>query len=276
MNQGANPVLLLKSSFKNVNSPLSPPLWRTINNSTNTCFEPAHLKMDMKDVSQEKRIAAVMEDVQRSVEMAKRSVEMAKRRKGQLVRDHQPKAFVVSRFMANRREPGASLDPSMTLFSTSQVPAPYPPSTLPLNKLEPIMISDMRLETHHRGRKTFLHVLTPPSRITAVMAIVEDECGDAITLQLYHQPEESVVPAREVLMSGVCVIKEPYFKCAMDGTYSVRIDHVSDIVWLDPSDDRVPQKWRRTKLTWSANSVDMRKQGNDAVESEKWAEAERL
>lgn len=225
--------------------------------------------MDIKDVSDESYIIGAME-------AAKKSVEMAKKRKGQLVHDHPPKIFLISRFMENRQDPGARRGSDMALISTSQIPAPCPPSILPLSELEPIMISDMRLETHHRGRKIFLQVLTPPSRITAVMAIVEDERGDAVVLQLYHQPEESVMPAKEVLMSGVCVVKEPYFKCATDGTYGVRIDHVSDVVWLDPSDDRVPQKWRRPKSTQSANSANIRKQGNDAVKSKKWAEAERL
>lgn len=217
-------------------------------------------------MSNENQITAVME-------VAQKSAEMAKKRKGQLVRDHPPKVALITRFMAHRQEPGTGLGRDMSLITTSQVPAPYPPSILPLSELQPIMISDMRLETHHRGCKIFLHVLTPPSRMTAVMAIVEDERGNAVVLQLYHQPEESVVPAKEVLLSGVCVVKEPYFKCATDGSYSVRIDHVSDIVWLDPSDGRVPQKWRQPRSTSSAN---IRKQGNDAVKSEKWAEAERL
>lgn len=144
--------------------------------------------MDTKDVSGDKHLAAVMA-------AAKKSAEVAKKRKGQLVRDHPPPAFMIARFMANLQEPADSLDPNKGAVLTSQVPSPYPPCTLPLSELQPLMISDMMLETHHRGRKALLHVLTPPSRMTAVMAIVEDERGTAVVLQLYHQPNESVVPA---------------------------------------------------------------------------------
>lgn len=70
-------------------------------------------------------------------------------------------------------------------------------------------------------------------------------------------------------------MKEPFFKCATDGSYSVRVDHVSDIVWLEQSDERVPQKWRKPAMA-TGGSKSIRVKGNEAIKGRRWAEAERL
>ncbi|KAF5619109.1 TPR domain protein [Fusarium tjaetaba] len=226
--------------------------------------------MDIKDVSNESKYIGYLKQLQGAAERAAR-------RKGQAVRDHPPAQQLVSSFLMKLM--AASYGPRMeeNTIATTQVPAPYPPCIHSANDLEPIMISDMRLETHHRGKKVMLRVLTPPDRMTAVMAIVEDEKGIAVLLQLYHQPEETVVPATEILcLNMVCTLKEPFFKCATDGTYSLRVDHPSDIIRLDAADDRIPSHWRPSMVISSENSTDIRKQGNDAVKAKKWAEALRL
>lgn len=224
--------------------------------------------MDVKDVSNEACYSAIIQG-------AVAAAEIAKLRKGHPVFDHPPPSQINSRFMGNRRDPTADRG-QRHMIATSQVPSPYLPCTLPLCDLTPIGISDMLLETHHRGRVAFLRVLTPPSLITALMVIVQDERGTAVLLQLYHQPKQQVVPASEILWEGrVCAVKEPFFKCATDGTYSVRVDHVSDIVWLEESDERVPQKWRKPAMALSGSKF-IREKGNEAIKCGKWAEAERL
>ncbi|CAJ2507834.1 Uu.00g090200.m01.CDS01 [Anthostomella pinea] len=143
--------------------------------------------------------------------------------------------------------------------------------------LQWMMISAMKLETHHRGTKTLLRVLTPPDRINAVMAVVEDQEGTAVLLQLYHLPEETVVPADHVLCKDrVCILKEAFFKATTDGTYSLRVDHVNDIIWLADDDEHIPAKWRRQRLAVQQASLEARMQGNKAVSNNDWAKAERL
>lgn len=40
-------------------------------------------------------------------------------------------------------------------------------------------------------------------------------------------------------------MKEPYFKLAADGrTHSIRVDHLSDIMYLLLDDERVPDDWK--------------------------------
>lgn len=101
-------------------------------------------------------------------------------------------------------------------------------------------IKDLRLETHHRGNCLLLRSITPPNKMTAIMVIVEDEMKDAVMLQLYQQVDKMHRPATSILnQNDVCLVKEPYFKVMADGNYGLRVDHVSDLVKIEPRDQRV-------------------------------------
>ncbi|OAA64877.1 Tetratricopeptide-like helical [Cordyceps fumosorosea ARSEF 2679] len=145
---------------------------------------------------------------------------------------------------------------------TTQLPAAYPPCVKSSDKLKPMFISDMTMETHHRGRKILLRVCTGVYRINGLLMVTEDEQRNAIRLQLYHQPDEDLIPAEQLLKQGtVLLVKEPYFKRSLDGNYTLRVDHVSDVIWLASDDDRVPGKWRPRLL--ELDSVKARLRGND-------------
>ncbi|TEY48900.1 hypothetical protein BOTCAL_0290g00120 [Botryotinia calthae] len=157
---------------------------------------------------------------------------------------------------------------------TSFVASTYAPSTTPLDKLKPIQIKDLRLETHHRGSYLLVRASTPPTRMTAIMAIVEDENEDGIQLQLYQQPDERVRPATSVIMKNdVFLVKEPYFKTTSDGGYGLRVDHVSDITYLDAHHNLLPEKWKPTIIDISKTAGDWRQEGNDAMEKKQYWEA---
>ncbi|KAM5349946.1 hypothetical protein ACJ41O_006451 [Fusarium nematophilum] len=226
--------------------------------------------MDIKDVSNESQYLAFLRQVQSAAERAAR-------RKGETVRDHPPSRQLVSTFMMKAMAASFRPQSGENTIATTQVPAPYPPCIESAQDLEPIMISEMILETHHRGKRAMLRVLTPPDRMTAVMGVVEDENETAVLLQLYHQPDENLVPATEILGPGkVCIVKEPFFKCATDGSYSLRVDHPSDIIWLAVDDERIPSHWRAPVRNLGASSTDLRMQGNECVQQKKWAEALQL
>lgn len=107
------------------------------------------------------------------------------------------------------------------------------------------------------------------------MALVEDEEGTAVLLQLYNQPEEVDVNKETILRKdSIYIIKEPFFKVSTDGSYSLRVDHVSDIVYLLDDDERVPRKWRKRSLGAGDDSQKLRMQGNVAIQEKNWAEAE--
>ncbi|KAF4973185.1 hypothetical protein FSARC_437 [Fusarium sarcochroum] len=220
--------------------------------------------MDTKDVSEDDRLLVMMKRLEDAANKAMQ-------KKGQLVQDHPPRPDVINAFMM-KLVAKSFLPPTTSItMPITQVPAPYPLSIVPLQDLEPIPISQMRLETHHRGKKVLLHVLTPPDRITAVMVIVEDEEETAVLLQLYQQPEEEIDPLLErFLHYSVCIVKEPFFKQSVDGPYSLRVDHPSDIIWLDETDERIPQKWRESKLTLDNGSEIIRIRGNEFVKKQRW------
>jgi hypothetical protein len=110
--------------------------------------------------------------------------------------------------------------------------------------------------------------------MAGVSAIVEDEHGDVLSLQLYHQEDENDSAAADVIVGGmVMVVKEPYLKTTSDGRYGLRVDHLGDIVFLSSDDDRVPNCWQRkpahqhhTAMLWKTN-------GNDFFAKEKFRAA---
>lgn len=88
-------------------------------------------------------------------------------------------------------------------------------------------------------------------------------------LQLYQQEGDKYRPVDEIIQSGdVCIIKEPYFKVMSDGGYGLRVDHVSDIVWLAPNDDRVPLAWQ-PRINEVKEAGKLKEEGNAALKSGK-------
>ncbi|KAM0325936.1 hypothetical protein ACHAQA_007241 [Verticillium albo-atrum] len=226
--------------------------------------------MDVNDVTSNDDVAKIFRETHQESERALR-------RKGKLVRGHPPAYRLISGFMMDLLESPAQLQSPGWGQATLQLPPPYAPCVRAITELQQIAISDMRLETQHRGHKTLLRVRTPPKREAAVMAVAEDENGTAVLLQLFHQPPESVVPANHILrLDGVYIIKEPFFKCATDGSYTMRVDHPGDIVRLERTDEGIPLNWRQAALMPMETSKNIRIKGNIAAERERWSEASLL
>ncbi|KAK8034548.1 hypothetical protein PG993_009543 [Apiospora rasikravindrae] len=111
----------------------------------------------------------------------------------------------------------------------------YPPSTKPVLSLEKLYLKDLLVETHHEGKVLVLRTITEHYPGAGVVAIVEDETGDANKLAIYNQDEASTL---SVLPEGsVVAVKEPYYQFNGDGDFMICVDHPSDIVLLD---DRHP------------------------------------
>ena len=94
--------------------------------------------------------------------------------------------------------------------------------------------------------------------MTAVMAIVEDEEGSVLMLQLYNQ-ELELSGAQSLKAGTVLAVKEPYVKVMADGDYGIRVDHLSDVFFIPEFDDLVPSSWRghvtqdeENALSWKA------------------------
>ena len=161
-----------------------------------------------------------------------------------------------------------------TQIHSSFLPPSYPPSTARLSELTPIYIKDLRLGIHHRGNYLLVRSVTAPNRMTAIMAVVEDEKRDALLVQLYQQPDENVRPASSIITNGdVFIIKEPFFKIMSDGEYGLRIDHVSDLVRIDARHKLWPKQWISHLSYLRRTADDWKQEGNVAMGRKQYWEA---
>ncbi|TVY84556.1 hypothetical protein LSUE1_G000747 [Lachnellula suecica] len=158
-------------------------------------------------------------------------------------------------------------------IQSSFLPEPYPPSIASIAELTPIHIKDLRIGIHHRGRYILVRSIAAPTRMTAIMSIIEDENGDAIAMQLYQQLGEDVRPASSIIPVGdVFLLKEPYFKVMGDGEYGLRIDHISDAVRIDTQHKVWPQLWNPRLVDLSKTADDWKQEGNiEMGKKQHWA-----
>lgn len=202
----------------------------------------------------------------------KRTLEEAKKRQGQRPRDRKSREQTYTKFMMLLMPQGITENKAM--LHSSFIPPPYLPCSTPMTELKAITIKNLQLETHHRGTYLLLRSITPPNRMTAIMAVMEDEDGDAILLQLYQQEDERNRAAADIVNVGtILLVKEPYFKVMGDGEYGLRVDHLSDVVHLTSGDSWIPKAWqpRRIKIGLSAESLKTR--GNISMGKKKYWDA---
>ncbi|OTA56268.1 SET domain-containing protein [Hypoxylon sp. EC38] len=157
------------------------------------------------------------------------------------------------------------------------VPPYYPPSVRPIQELKPLMISSMTLMDSQRGGRTLVRVVTPSLRFRRMLtAMVEDEEGTAVPLELRKHPKEDEVEMVDIMRPGdVFLIKEPFLRPIGIKVYGLIVDHVSDFIRLQQTDGLMPLKWRDTE-SYSAKSRDLRIDGNGAVKDQNWGRAESL
>ncbi|KAI0875657.1 hypothetical protein GGS24DRAFT_515289 [Hypoxylon argillaceum] len=159
---------------------------------------------------------------------------------------------------------------------TSRIPPAYAPSVRLVDDLISIPISQMELQRHYRGKKVILRVMTPQIAMASNLAIVEDEDGTAVLLQLCNQQSRTTTDVEDLLRPNmVLIVKEPFLEFTGFGEHSIRLDHISDVVWLKNTDPRIPLKWKDQGSKTETSAV-IREHGNAAVQKKQWAKAERL
>ncbi|KAK4543021.1 hypothetical protein LTR36_006019 [Oleoguttula mirabilis] len=142
----------------------------------------------------------------------------------------------------------------------------YPPSTTPVSELEAITISDLRLETHHRGRVLFVRTFGHPIRLSSVQNVIEDEHGDVDKLAVYNV-DPTLDPEKLLPKGAIFAIKEPFYKTTADGGVSLRVDHPSDIIRLQPLDSNIPAGLSPRFVELDKSGADWKKEGNAAYAS---------
>jgi hypothetical protein len=200
------------------------------------------------------------------LETQKTTLAKAKLRKGQKPHDRKRKKELYDDFMLALMLRRVSPQMSGTMMHSSFVPPAYHPCIKSFADLKPIAIKNLQLETHHRGTYLLLRSLTPPYRMTAIMAVMEDGNLDAVKLQIYQQEDEEVCKAADIINIGtIMIVKEPYYKVMGDGEYGVRVDHLSDVVTLHETDERIPEAWKPRFIELDRSAESLKTQGNMAM-----------
>lgn len=108
----------------------------------------------------------------------------------------------------------------------------YPPCTIPSKELEPMKISELKMETHHRGRRITVKRVSPIVVLTArSWTMVQDaEGGDPERLEMCLHKSRHGEDILEYAKNFI--IKEPYFTLTEEGEATIRIDHPSDLISL--------------------------------------------
>ncbi|KAK8102098.1 hypothetical protein PG984_015244 [Apiospora sp. TS-2023a] len=127
----------------------------------------------------------------------------------------------------------------------------YPPCILPACDLESITISQMEWGNRHHGRKILLRIDRFFERDDEVCAVVKDEDENAVVMELWYSPNGSQGPAGGPLKQGQAfILKEPLFSDLGNGYWKhrrphfLRVDHITDLVWLDMAGPQVPKTWQ--------------------------------
>lgn len=153
------------------------------------------------------------------------------------------------------------------------LPPPYLPSVTPLEGLKKLYIDDLSPGTHHRGWYILLRAITPSIRMAVTITIVEDEKEDALTSQFYHLEEGAYPTAGSIQEGSVCIIKEPWTVPSRDGAHVVRVDHISDVIWLPKRHSRRPLAWQPQENGAIKTTKQWKDDGNDAMRAGKLHEA---
>jgi len=148
----------------------------------------------------------------------------------------------------------------------------HPPCIAPFTTLEKKFLDDLRLEIAHRGSYILLRAVVNPNKYVSVTTIAEDENGEVELVEIYNQDGRrsptSIMPEGQVF-----IVKEPYFKTTSDGGAGIRVDHVSDVIFLEGEDERIPENWRPRIRLLARRSLDWKEDGNRFYKEKQYFEA---
>ena len=151
----------------------------------------------------------------------------------------------------------------------------YSPCTQPLSYLQRISLTDLVLETVHRGKYLLLRTIVHPKKIVGIKTIVEDPNGNVEFVELYNQnpsrSHEDIIPNDSII-----ILKEPYYKISVQGETSLSCDHPTDCIFLDANNPIVQDlNWKTgtPKIHKILTAAEYKTLGNDYFKQGKFYEA---
>lgn len=187
-----------------------------------------------------------------------------------------------------REATSASLMADMAVSSRNQsrgetlpvltVGQPYPPCTTPTSELHLMKLADLLMETHHRGSKLILKraagvrgkglsaVVQLAARSWTIVQDVEVE-GDVERLEVCLHTHQHGKDVLEYSGGKKLVVREPYFTITEQGEATLRVDHPSDLEWLDDefASGKKPEDKREDTETALHEARRCKERGNNAL-----------
>lgn len=147
----------------------------------------------------------------------------------------------------------------------------YLPCTTSLEHLQPMELSDLHMETNHRGRVLSLRRVSPVVDLkTSPWAVMQgDSVHQAERLEVFLHKSRS---GGNVLdMCSEILVKEPFYTMNLQGETVIRVDHPSDLVITSWSNG--PESWRHRSdgphVTEAGDASACKEQGNKALDNKK-------
>ena len=135
--------------------------------------------------------------------------------------------------------PGKKSQDTITAYAVGR---PYLPSTADTHDLRPMKVSELCMETHHRGRILALHRVSPVVELKASSWAAMQGQGPEDVVRLETFLHRSTL-GKDILNAGSkFFIKEPYYTLSEQGEPTVRVDHPSDAIIAVQSEG--PNSWR--------------------------------
>ncbi|KAJ4395505.1 hypothetical protein N0V85_006522 [Neurospora sp. IMI 360204] len=127
----------------------------------------------------------------------------------------------------------------------------YPASTKSIRDLEIIPLSELSVETHHRGKGLIVKVVSPPYIGAGAVSIVEDQWGNVDKVAIYNQGDSAILSG--VPEGCIVAVKEPYYvQNGAENDFMICVDHPSDVILLRFTDSIIPEPLRLGPLLKSA------------------------
>ncbi|KAI6758424.1 hypothetical protein HG530_010664 [Fusarium avenaceum] len=143
---------------------------------------------------------------------------------------------------------------------------PYSPCVIGIAELQPMELSDLRMETHHRGYFIHLRRVSPVAILEASSwtVVQGDSSNDVERLEVFlHRSRHG----GDILdMASELLVKEPYFTLNNQAEHTIRIDHPSDLIVTEISQD--PESWRKKECLPCGETISAeicKKTGNNAL-----------
>ena len=152
---------------------------------------------------------------------------------------------------------------------------PYPPCVLPLSQLEEITITQLQPDTHHRGKFVWLTKFSELVcfRPTNMAVVVNDKEFDSKFMEIMLADQR--LRAHGLFPPGtVMALKEPFVTKGEFGEDVLRVDHLSDLVTLYLTDERVPKRFSQlSDYDHNVTALQWKERGNEALKSNDYAGA---